>query len=98
MTRLSLRRAGAHQGRAVAEKLPGDAVVQSVERSIDDIRGYADRAPALAMVIGALDHHARDRAGAGVGREYADFIVDQPHVRELRIDREERLAERRIER
>ena len=40
--------------------------------------------PALALAVGALDHHARDRAGAGVGRQDADLVVDQPHVRQLR--------------
>ena len=46
----------------------------------------ADRAPALAGLVGAFDHHARDRLGAGLRRQDAHLVVDQPHVVELRID------------
>src|SRR5262249_39833202 len=86
---------GWRRHRALTEQLVGDAVVQRAERSVDDVGGDADRAPALAMAVGALDHHPRDRTGAGVRREDADLVVDQPHVLELRIDREQRLAQRR---
>src|SRR3546814_6418810 len=49
----------------VAVELVGDRVGKGVEGSVDDIGGNADRRPAPARAVGALDHHAGHGVGAG---------------------------------
>src|SRR5688500_6480431 len=60
------------------EQLPGDRVVQRLVRGVDDVAADADGAPALAGLVGALDHDARDRFGAGLRRQDAHLEIDQP--------------------
>ena len=50
-----------------------------------------------ALGVGALDHHAGRRRGAAGRVQDTDLEVDQPHVGQLGIDRDQRLAQRSIE-
>src|SRR5512134_554629 len=65
------------------EELPGDGVIQRLVGGVDDVGADADRAPALAGLVGAFDHDAGDGFGAGLRRQDADLEIHQPHVLEL---------------
>src|SRR3546814_10743662 len=63
----------------VAVELVGDRVGKGVEGGVDDIGGNADRRPAPARAVGALDHHA----GHGVGAGRAFRRRSEEHTSEL---------------
>ena len=49
-------------------------------------------------LVGALDHDARDRLGAGLRRQDAHLVVDEAHLGQHGIVRQQRLAQRGVER
>src|SRR6516164_1522864 len=71
---------------AGAEEFPGDGVVERVEGGVDDVGGDADGGPALALAIGALEHHPRHSLGAVIGGQDADLEIDQPHILQRRVE------------
>ena len=60
----SRRRAGLHQ-------LVNHRIHQRLKRRVDDIGRYADRGPALAGLVFALDQHPRDRFRATIEDTHA---------------------------
>src|SRR5262245_13151931 len=84
--------------RSVAEQLIRDGVVEGVVGRIDDVGRHADGRPAPALGVGTLDHHTRRRRRAAGRVENAHLEVDQAHVGEFWIDRDQRFSQRSIER
>src|ERR1044071_2763352 len=82
--------------RAGFDQLVHDRIHQRLERGVDDIRRDADRGPALAGFVLALDQHARHRLGAAVEDTYA--IVGQLQPADVFLVFSEILAQRDIER
>src|SRR4029077_18305143 len=56
--------------RARLDQLVDDRIHQTLERRVDDVGRDADRGPALAGLVLALDQHARDSLGAAVEDAY----------------------------
>src|SRR5215216_7076897 len=48
-----------------------DRIHQRLERRVDDVRRYAHRGPVLAVLVLALDQHARYGLGAGIEDPHA---------------------------
>src|SRR5262249_12405387 len=65
--------------RAGTVEAPCDGIVERVVRGVNDVGRDPDRVPSFARAVGALDHHAGNGAGAGVGGEDAHLVIDQPH-------------------
>src|SRR5882672_12839847 len=61
----------ASRRRAGLDQLVDDRVHQRLERGIDDVGRDADRHPALAVLVLALDQHAGHRLRAGVEDTHA---------------------------
>src|SRR5271170_794526 len=85
----SSRRAGFHE-------LINDGIHQRLERSVDDVGGNADRGPAVAGLVGALDQHPRDRLGAAV--ENAHAVIGEFKSLDVALILAKVLAQREIER
>src|SRR5438128_8842000 len=85
----SSRRAGAHE-------LVDDRIHQRLERGVDDVGRDADRGPALAGLVLALDQHPRHRLGAAVEDAYA--IIGELEPLDVALVLAEVLAQREVER
>ena len=72
----------------VDERLPG---------RLDHVLRDADRAPHL-VAVGGVEQHARDRAGPLRLVEDPDLEVDEVDLRQMRMDLDERVAQRPVER
>ena len=72
----------------VDERLPG---------GLDHVLGDPDGAP-HALAVGGVEQHPRDRVGPLRLVEDPDLEVDELDLGELRVDLDERLAQRTVER
>src|SRR6202030_1809853 len=77
-------------------QLVDDRIHQRLERGVDDVGGHADRGPVIAVLVGALDEHARHRLCAGV--EDADSIIGEFEPGDVALILAEVLAQREVER
>src|SRR4051812_9283850 len=82
--------------RARLDQLVDDRIHQRLERRVDDVGGDADRGPALAGLVLALDQHARYRLGAAV--ENAHPIVGEIEGIDIFLILAEVLAQCEVER
>src|SRR5215472_7541569 len=81
----------------VAAELVLDGVDQRLPGGLDDVVGHPYRTPRVVAVAGG-DEHARTGGGALALVEDADFVVEQAHLPEARIEVLECLAEGVVER
>src|SRR3546814_10943989 len=80
----------------VRSQLPCDRIHHRRKRRVYDVGRDADGEPAIALAVGALDHHARGGFGAAI--EDAHLEIHQPQVVDITLIAAEVLAQRMIER
>src|SRR5271170_5804835 len=86
----------ASRPRAGFHKLIDDGIHQSLERGVDDVGGDADRGPAVAGLVGALDQHPRDRLGAAI--EDANAVIGELKSLDVALIFAKVLAQHEVER
>src|SRR6478609_8762589 len=82
--------------RARFHQLVDHRIHQRLERGVDDIGRDADRGPALAVLVLALDQHPRHRFRAAIEDTHA--VIDQLQAFDVFLIFAEVLAQRDIER
>ena len=80
----------------ILEQLVLERVDQGQPARLDDVLADADRAPDV-VAVAPLDHDAHPGGRPGPGVDDAHLVIDQLHLRQARVERLQRLAQRAVE-